>query len=72
MCIRDSHVGTVAENHGVSLDGSELIGLAAERAITSSGDLEHALSKLDLDSVKPFQKDTMILDKVMGQLHWSD
>jgi len=66
------HVRSVAEKHGVSLGGSELIGLAAERAITTSEDLGDALSKLKLGSVKPFHQDSMILDKVMGQLRWSD
>lgn len=62
------HVATIAEKYDVTLAGSELIGLAAEKAITSSGSIDEAIARLGLDSVKPFDPDTMILDRILDKL----
>ena len=66
------HVSFISATHGVSLAGSELIGLATKSAITTTETLEEAFDKLRLDSVKPFDPETMILDRVLDRIKWSD
>lgn len=67
------HVAEVASRYDVQLQGSELIGLVSRKAIAKEGEaLSEALEKLRLDSVRPFDLSSQILEEIISRLTWAN
>jgi len=55
----------------VTLAGSELIGLVAERGISKDvSKVDDVIRSVGLGSVKPFSKDTSVLEHILSGLNW--